>query len=72
MNPGWHIVHNKGSKVRIVKPKCISVLEHFFILENSADPDQMQMNVAFYLGLHSLQKYPFWSFQYTKGLNMLY
>ena len=33
----------------------------------SSDPDEMQLYAAFNLGLHCLQKYPFMSFQNTKG-----
>ena len=36
------------------------------MLANSADPDEMQLYAAFYLGLHCLPKYPFRVFQYTK------
>ena len=37
------------------------------ILANSADPDEMQHDAAFHLGLHYLPKYPFSGFQYTQG-----
>ena len=37
------------------------------ILANSADPDEMQHDAAFYLGLHCLQKYPFRGFKFIKG-----
>ena len=40
------------------------------ILANSADPDEMQHNAAFLLGLHCLPKYPFRDFQYTMSLRM--
>ena len=33
-----------------------------------ADSDEIPLNVAFYLGLHCLPKYPLWGFQSTKGL----
>ena len=36
------------------------------IIVNSADPDEMQHYAAFHLGLHSLPKYMFRGFQYTK------
>ena len=52
-----------GSQVEFTKLWCISVL----ILANSADPDDMQHYAAFHLGLRCLTKYPFSSFQYTKG-----
>ena len=38
-----------------------------FNLENSADADEMPQFAAFYLRLHCLPKYPFRSFQNTKG-----
>ena len=34
------------------------ILRIVLILANSADPDEMQHNAAFHLGLHCLQKYP--------------
>ena len=37
-------------------------LKVVIILENSADPDEMQLYVSFYLGLHCLSKYPFRGF----------
>ena len=37
----------------------------FLILANSADPDEMQHNAAFHLGLHCLPKYPFRGLQYN-------
>ena len=40
------------------------------ILANSADPDEMQHNAAFHLGLHYLPEYPFRGFQYTKGYSL--
>ena len=40
------------------------------ILTNSADPDEMQHNAAFHLGLHCLPKDPLRGFQYTKSLNI--
>ena len=36
---------------------CISVPEEVFILANSADPDEMPLNVALYFGLHCMPKY---------------
>ena len=36
---------------------------------NSADPDKMPPSAAFYLGLHCLQKYPFWGFPSAKSKN---
>ena len=42
-------------------------LKIVLILENTADPDEVQHYDAFHLDLHFLQKYPFWGFQYAKG-----
>ena len=41
-------------------------MKFVLILENSADPDEMQHYAAFHLGLHCLQEYPFRGFKYTK------
>ena len=38
------------------------------VLANSADPDEMQHDAAFYLSLHCLSKYPCRGFWSTKGL----
>ena len=38
-----------------------------FTFTDSADPDEMQHNAAFHLGLHCLQKYPFRVFPNTRG-----
>ena len=37
-------------------------------LANSEDPDEMQHNAAFHLGLHCLPKYSFRGFPEYKGL----
>ena len=42
-------------------------LKIVLILPNSADPDEMQHDAAFHLGLHCLPKYLFRGFQSTKG-----
>ena len=42
-------------------------LKIVFIIANSADPDEMQHDAAFHLGLHCLPKYPSRGFQYKKG-----
>ena len=42
-------------------------LKVVLILANNADPDEMQHNAAFHLDLHSLPKYTFRGFPYTKG-----
>ena len=41
-------------------------LKIVLILENSADPDEMPLYVAFHLGPQCLPKYPFRGFQYIK------
>ena len=45
---------------------CISLVIDM-VLAIRADPDEMSRSVAFYLGIHCLQKYPFKVFQSTKG-----
>ena len=47
---------------------CISFSENlFFVLANSADPDEMLHYAAFHLGLHWMLKYPFRGFWSAKG-----
>ena len=41
--------------------------EDVFTFINCVDPDEMQHNAAFHLGLHCLQKYLFKGFPNTKG-----
>ena len=41
------------------------------ILANSADPDEMQHNAAFHLGLLCLPTYPFRAFEYKKGISLV-
>ena len=48
---GWSIVYIEGSQVIISQKNCISFSEDWFVLANSADPDEMP------LGLHCLSKY---------------
>ena len=38
---------------------CILLSEYCFTFKISVDPDEMQHNAAFHLGLHCLQKYSF-------------
>ena len=45
------------------------ILKMSVILANSKDPDKMPQNVAFYLGLYCLVKYPFTGFG-NKGLTL--
>ena len=63
---GLLIMYFKGSEVEFSKFWCISIPE-VIILANSADPDEMQHDAAFHLGLHCLPTYLFRGFQYTKG-----
>ena len=58
-----YIIYIDVSQVIISKKYCISISEDPFVLANSADPDKMPPSVAFHLGFHSLQKYPFRGFQ---------
>ena len=51
--------------VIIFKKDCILLSEDLFYL-NSVDPDEMQHNAAFHLGLHCMQKYLFSGFPNTK------
>ena len=44
---------------------CLKIL---FTFTNSVDPDEMQHEAAFHLGLHCLQKYSFRGFPKYKGL----
>ena len=54
--------------VIISKQFCICFSESIdSVLANSADPDKMAHAASFHLGLHFLPKYPFMSFQATKG-----
>ena len=63
---GLPTLYFKGLHVVISKLRCIS-MKFFYILANSADPDEMQHYAAFHQGLHCLTKYPIRGFQYTKG-----
>ena len=47
-----------------------SKVTDYAALTNSADPDEMQYNAAFHLGLHCLPKYPFRGFRYTKRVKL--
>ena len=46
--------------------KCIILPEDLYIFINSVNPDEMQHNAAFHLGLHCLQKYSLRNFPNTK------
>ena len=42
-------------------------LKIFFTFTNRVDPDEMQHDAAFHLGLHYLLKHSLRGFRYTKG-----
>ena len=46
-------------------------LKIFLTFTNRVDPDEMQRNAAFYLGLHCLRKNSFRGFPYTKTTHKL-
>ena len=50
-----------------IKKNAFFCLKIFFTFTNSVDPDEMQHDAAFDLGLHCLQKYSFGGFPNTKG-----
>ena len=52
--------------VMIFKKYCILLSEICFTFTNSVDPDEMQHDAAFHLGLHCLRKYLFRGFLNTK------
>ena len=58
---GWSIVYIEGSKVVFLSLKI------YFVLANSADPDEMLHYAAFHLGLHCLPNCPFRGLGSTKG-----
>ena len=61
-------VYIEVSQVIIYKKNIVFLsLKVYFVLANSADPDEMLHYAAFHLGLHCLQKYQFRSFRSTKG-----
>ena len=45
------------SHVIILKIIVFLSLKIYFVLSNSADPDEMLLYVTFHLGLHGLRKY---------------
>ena len=52
--PGWSIVYRKVTDFNFQK-RVFLPLKIDFILENSADPDEMPHNAAFHLGFHCLK-----------------
>ena len=67
INLGQSIVHIKGCPV-IIKKIYSFVKRSFFFFTNSVEPDEMQQNAAFHLGLHCLQKYWYRGFLSTKPI----
>ena len=72
LKSGWSIVYIEigiylGVTGYKLPPKMLFSLRIDFFIANSAYPDEMPHIVAFHLGLHCLQKYPFRGFQSTKG-----
>ena len=57
-----------GSQVFFLYFDVFMSLEIVLILTNSADPDEMQCDAAFHMGLHCLPKCPFMGFPVYKGL----
>ena len=52
---GWLIIYTEGLQVKISKKKIVFLsLKVYFVLANSADPDEMPHYVALDLGLHCL------------------
>ena len=57
----------KGSGQNFLNYDVFLSLKTVLNLANSADPDEMQHNAAFHLGLHCLPKYLLRGFQSSKG-----
>ena len=66
---GLPILYFKESQVELYKFQCFLAMKVDLILANSADPDEMQLNAAFHLGLHCLPKYLL-GFPVYKGLKI--
>ena len=62
---GLPIVYFKGAHFEFSKNLLLS-LKIVLILGNSADPDEMQHDAAFHLGLHCLPKYSSRCLHYRK------
>ena len=52
----------RGDSSKFLNFNIFLSLKIVLILANSADPDEMQHDAAFHLGLYCLQKYPFRGF----------
>ena len=57
----------RGHRNKFPNYVAFQSLRIVFILENSADPDEMQYSAAFHLGLHCFSQYPFRGFQQING-----
>ena len=57
----------KGHRLEFPNYDVFLSLKIVLTSAKSEDPDEMPRSVAFHLGLHSLSKYQFKGFQYTKG-----
>ena len=66
---GGSIVYVEGSRVVISKKIVLLSLKINYVLENSADIDEMPYSLTFYRCLHCLAQYPFSKFRYTEGLD---
>ena len=64
---GLPIMFFKRSQVVFWKLCVYLSLKIVLVLANSADPDEMQHDAAFHLGLHCLPNYPFTGLHDTKG-----
>ena len=56
---GLPILYIKGSQIEFSKYDVFLFLEIYFILANSADPNEMPPYVAFHLRLHCMPRCPF-------------
>ena len=59
---GFFLYISWGVRLYFSKHFVTFCLKLFFTFTNSVDPDEMQQNVAFHLGLHCLQNYSFVGF----------
>ena len=57
-----------GYRLKFQNLDLLQSLKNVFILENSADHEEIPYLAAFHLGLHCWPKYPFIEFPVYKGL----
>ena len=69
VKPRWTIIYIEGSHVIIFKNIVFLSIKMYLVLAISADPDEMQLHVAFHLCLHCLPKYSISGSQYTNGIS---